>query len=75
VPNFMSEVTELAREFAPTWTAQEVKSCVSSVLARAGAAARGEMVEFKGKKVDRRYRYKTATLIELLRITPRKSAL
>jgi len=70
VPRFKDEIMELAREIAPTWTADQVKSCIHSVSARAEAAARGETVEFRGEAVDPRYRYKNATLIELLSISP-----
>ncbi|MDR3367990.1 hypothetical protein [Rhodoferax sp.] len=65
-----SELVELAGEFAPTWSAGDVKSCASAVYARAQAAARGEKVVFGDLEVDPRYRWRNATLIERLRITP-----
>jgi len=68
-PRFRAEVRELAREFAPSWTPQELESCVSSVLRRLEAAARGETVEFHGQPVDPRYRFKNSTLIDWLGIS------
>jgi DNA-binding CsgD family transcriptional regulator len=65
-----AELLELAGEFAPTWSATEIKSCASSVYARAQAAAHGETTQFGGRDVDPRYRWRNATLIERLCITP-----
>jgi hypothetical protein len=65
-----SELVELAGEFAPTWSAGEVKSCASAVYARAQAAARGEKVVFGDLEVDPRYKWRNTTLIERLCITP-----
>jgi hypothetical protein len=70
VPSFREEINALAKEFAPTWSKAQVHSCVSSVLARTEAAARGVKIEFNGRKVEARYRYRNSTLIEMLRITP-----
>lgn len=67
--NLVPEVIELAREFAPTWSNAEVMSCVTSVVARAQASARGEAVQFEGRSVDPRYRWKNETLIEWLSIS------
>lgn len=70
VPHLRAEIAELATEFAPTWTAAQIESCTSSVLARAEAAARGEVVQFNGFPVDPRYRWRNGTLIDRLGITP-----
>ncbi|WP_230971294.1 hypothetical protein [Nitrogeniibacter aestuarii] len=70
VPKLEFELAALARELAPTWTRAQVGSCVSAVFERAKAAARGETVTFGGIQVDPRYRWKNATLIELLQIRP-----
>lgn len=67
--DLVAEVVQLAREFAPTWSNAEVMSCVSSVVARAQASARGETVLFDGQSVDPRYRWKNETLIEWLSIS------
>jgi hypothetical protein len=72
VPKLPLEIMELAHEFAPTWSDADVTSCVSSVLARAAAAARGETVTFSGKEVSPLYRWHNATLIERLSITPQE---
>jgi len=64
------EVVELAREFAPTWSNEEAMSCVSSVMARARAAERGETVKFRGLEVPPKYRWRNETLVERLAVTP-----
>lgn len=66
----MSELRPLVRLLAPDWTEPEIKNCVSSVLERAHAHARGETVEFRGKQVSPRYGHSNATLIEKLCIKP-----
>lgn len=66
----MSELRPLVRLLAPDWTEPEIKNCVSSVLERAQAHARGETVEFRGKQVSPRYGHSNATLIEKLCIRP-----
>lgn len=70
VPRLREEITALAREFAPTWTTAEAHSCVTSVLARAESASRGEVITIDGRTVDPRYRWRNGTLIERLKITP-----
>lgn len=72
VPRLKEEVVELAKEFVPTWTSSQVQSCVTSVLARAEAAARGKTVELDGRAVDARYRWRNTSLIERLGITPQE---
>ena len=67
--DFDGEVRALSREFAPDWTDTEMKSCVSSVVARLDAAANGQMVSFNGTAVDPRYRFSNGTLVEMLQIT------
>lgn len=70
VVELMPEISELAREFVPTWSEGDVKSCVSSVLSRAASAARGDTVEFNGVQVSPRYRWRNAKLIDRLSVTP-----
>jgi hypothetical protein len=62
-------VRELARQFAPTWSEQEVRSCVCSVQSRTEAALRGERHPTDNGPSDPRYKYKNETLINLLEIT------
>ncbi|OWQ93659.1 hypothetical protein CDN99_04160 [Roseateles aquatilis] len=70
VRNLREEVHTLAASvFAPDWQAAEVRSCVSAVIARAEASARGEMVEYEGKSRDPCYWFKNATLVDRLGIT------
>lgn len=66
----MSELWPLVRLLAPDWGEPEINNCVSSVLERAHAHARGETVEFRGKQVSPRYGHSNESLIEKLRITP-----
>lgn len=70
VRNLRAEIDTLAAKvFAPDWQPWEVRSCVSSVLSRAEAQARGEVVEFGGRKRDPRYDFKTETLVQRLGVT------
>jgi Putative ATPase subunit of terminase (gpP-like) len=69
VPKLYPEMEELAREFAPSWTEAQLRSCISSVLSRAKAASRGETVEFKGKNFDPRYRWTNAELLKRLDVS------
>jgi hypothetical protein len=64
------EVQELAREFVPNWSEQDIARCIVSVKARTESALKGETLEFNGQPVDPRYRFKNQTLIDLLNITP-----
>lgn len=68
-PRFRAEVRELANEFAPSWSPQELMSCISSIQQRLEASSRGETVEFQGQPVDPRYRFKNSTLVDWLGIT------
>lgn len=66
----MSELRPLVRLLAPDWADSEIRDCVSSVLERAHAHARGETVDFRGKQVSPRYGHSNDSLIEKLCITP-----
>jgi len=68
-PSFRAEVRELGQEFAPGWSPQELESCISSVHKRLQAASSGERVDFLGRAVDPRYRFRNETLVEWLGIT------
>jgi hypothetical protein len=48
---------------------QDTVSRMGSVIARAEEAARGERVEYRGKRIDPRYRFRTDTIVEMLGIT------
>jgi len=63
-----TEVSELAMQFAPTWSAREVHDATDTALARVKAAERGETVVWDGKAVDPRYRFTNAWLLEFLSI-------
>jgi len=66
---FGLEVRELASQFAPAWSHAEVTRCVASVRSRLETARSGVMIEYKGAKVDPRYRFTNARLIEWLEMT------
>lgn len=68
-PELRAETLALCREFAPTWSESELRSRMSTVFARADAAARGELIQWDDKLVDPRYRFRNDTLIERLQIT------
>ena len=69
VRNLEAEARALASEFAPTWTDYELRSCVSSVVSRARMAQAGEKVEFNGRELDPRYRWRNETLVDRLGIS------
>lgn len=67
---WMKKSTEiLGQEFAPTWSATEWSSVLSSTLNRQLDYERGEQIEFGGIKVEPLYRFKNETIINLLGIT------
>lgn len=68
--NLLENLHALAKEFAPTWSPAEFESCVTSVISRIEAARRGELVEYRGRSVDPRYRFRNSTLIDWLEISP-----
>lgn len=69
-PQLEYEIAAIAKRIAPTWTAQEIQSCVTTVASKAKAALAGHKVVFNGEMRDPRYIFKTETLIDLLGITP-----
>lgn len=69
-PQLEYEIAAIAKRIAPTWTAQEIQSCVTTVASKAKAALDGHKIVFNGVARDPRYIFKTDTLIDLLGITP-----
>ena len=63
------ELYALSREVGG-WTEAQAKSKLHAVFRTAHASARGEKVEWRGMKLDPRYRLKNQTIIEALEITP-----
>ena len=57
------------RAIGGDWGEREVDARLGTVLRRAEAAGRGEVVVWKGIEVDPRYRYRSATIIDVLQIT------
>ena len=57
------------RAIGGDWGERALESRLASVLSRAEAAARGERVEWQGVEFDPRYRYRNATIVDLLQIT------
>jgi hypothetical protein len=69
LPWVRQELAELGREFAGSMPAAERLQSLSTTLARAEQAARGETFEMDGQQIDPRYRMSNARLIELLGVT------
>ena len=65
-----SAIVDLASEFAPEWSATEVRSCACTVIALAHDAAAGRRVDYLGKQVDPRYKWTTAELVARLQVHP-----
>ena len=57
------------RAIGGDWGERQVDARLGTVLQRAEAAGRGEVVSWQGMDVDPRYRYRNATIIDLLQIT------
>ena len=69
-PMVRREIVALADEVTGGhWRERETISRMSAVIARAEQAARGEKVEYRGRLVDPRYRFRTSTIVEALDIT------
>ena len=69
-PMVRREILALADEVTGgRWRERETVSRMGAVIARAERAARGEKVEYRGKPVDPRYRFRTTTIVEALGIT------
>ena len=69
-PMVRREIVALADEVTGGhWRERETVSRMSAVIARAEQAARGEKIEYRGRLVDPRYRFRTATIVEALDIT------
>lgn len=62
------EFRALAREVAG-WDHRECDSRMASVLRRAGVAARGHKIEWRGQQVDPRYKIRVSTIIEWLDVS------
>ena len=63
------ELYALSREVGG-WTEAQAKSKLHAVFRTAHEASRGGKVEWRGMKIDPRYRLKNQTIIEALEITP-----
>ena len=64
------EVYGLARDVTGGhWDERETTSRMSSVIRRAEDAALGRQIEYQGRLVDPRYRFRTETIVEMLEIT------
>ena len=63
------EMRALAHE-AGSWPGEETETRLQAVFERAHRAAAGESVEFQGRRVDPRYRFRSSTIVEWLAIEP-----
>jgi len=64
------ETAGLAHEFCPEMSTETCRQFASSAYKRALLAQKGERIEFDGKKIDPRYKFRNSTLIDWLGITP-----
>ncbi len=69
VRDIMPSLEALAVDIAPTWSAAQVRSCASAVLARAEAAQAGDTVIYEGIEVNPRYRFRNETMADWLQLT------
>lgn len=58
----LTVVEEAAAELMPSYCRSEVRSCVSTVLKRAGRDGQGEKLTWNGKQIPNRYRFRSDTL-------------
>lgn len=58
------ELYALAKEFVPHWPHTRVLASASSALTRLKAHIAGDLLQFEGKEVSPRYRFKNSTLID-----------
>lgn len=63
------EISTLAEQ-AGGWNERETNSRMSSAIDRAEKALRGETLTWNGKAIDPHYKFRAATMIEWLGITP-----
>lgn len=68
-PVLRRELVVLARECAD-WDEPEARARLSAVMARSYSAARGERIEWQGRQVDPRYRFRAETILRWLSIEP-----
>jgi hypothetical protein len=67
-PRFLeAELSQLALQVA-SWDGAESQSRLQAIFKRVHMAARGETIEWRGERIDPRYRFKNQTIIELLEI-------
>ena len=66
---FQAQIWHVAMQATP-WTDQDLNASIHAVVRRARLAAQGETMEFNGRQVDSRYRFKSSTMVEWLQITP-----
>jgi len=62
------EIISLANRVCPAWSQSEVNERMHAINKRVQMAARGEQIEWQGKIIDPRYRFRTDTIIDWLKI-------
>lgn len=73
-PEALEATMERLAESYGGWTSRETRSRIHAVFKRSRQAAAGETIEYKGKLIDPRYRYKSATIVDLLDISSGEQA-
>lgn len=61
-----NEISAVARTQVPSLTSREVREYTGPIVKRARAAADGELLNYGGRQVDPRYRYRRETLYRAL---------
>ncbi|MGX5722824.1 hypothetical protein [Shinella zoogloeoides] len=70
VPDVMNHQIKILVRQATDWTDAEAEARLSTVIKRAKQAASGLKLEFDGREIDPRYRFKASTIVEWLGIDP-----
>lgn len=70
VPDVMTSQIRILAKQATNWTEAETSARLSSIVKRAKRAASGLKIDFSGRDVDPRYRFRASTIVEWLGIDP-----
>jgi hypothetical protein len=73
-PDALEATVERLASSCGGWTSQETRSRIHAVFKRSRQAAAGETIEYKGKRIEPRYRYSSARIVDLLDISPDEQA-
>lgn len=69
LPEFSLEVEALAGKYAPHWSKERVRQCISGVVDRIRIFSSGKCIEFQGRCFDPRYTFSNSKLLDWLKIS------